>query len=199
MSDIIIENLEKSFGENQVFKGFSAVFKEGKITAVMGTSGCGKTTLLNILMGFEEADGGSVSGMPVKKGAVFQEDRLCEAFTAVTNIRMVLDGGSDERKKVMIREHLELLGFKQEELDKPVRDYSGGMKRRVAIARAVLSGGDILFMDEPFKGLDETTKKITMDYVKKYAKGSTVIFVTHDREEAEYMGSLVYNITGNEI
>ena len=90
---------------------------------------------------------------------------------------------SDER----IAEHLNEIGLSAD-LNKPVRDYSGGMKRRVAIARAVCYNADYLLMDEPFKGLDEALKIKVMDYVKRHTQDKTVIFVTHDPEEAEYMG-----------
>lgn len=188
MSDIIIQNLDKAFGEKKVFDNFSALFKEGEVSFVMGNSGCGKTTLLNILMGLETADSGIISGVPEKIGAVFQEDRLCEEFRAVTNIRMVMEQFRYREAEAIVREHLTRLGFEAEDLKKKVKDYSGGMKRRVAIARAVLFNGDALFMDEPFKGLDVNTKKQTIDYVKEYTKGKTVIIVSHDREEAELLG-----------
>lgn len=201
MKDVIVKNLKKSFGEKQVLRDFSAVFKAGETTTVMGSSGCGKTTLLNLFMGFLSPDSGEISGIPDRKSAVFQEDRLCEAFHAVANIRMVMEnpsgragkgpfGGNSDQKALQeeIEGHLRSLGIDEDCFYKPVREFSGGMKRRVAIARAVLFGGDILFLDEPFKGLDGDTKKLAISYVKEHTKGRTVIFVTHDREEAAQMG-----------
>ena len=87
-----------------------------------------------------------------------------------------------------IRDHLRQLGLEEAALDKPVRDFSGGMKRRVSIARAVLFGGEVLFLDEPFKGLDAATREQAMDYVKRHTKGSTVLLITHDQQEARKMG-----------
>lgn len=192
MRDMIVRNLNKAFGEKQVLKDFSAVFKAGEITTVMGSSGCGKTTLLNLLMGFLSPDSGEISGVPDRKSAVFQEDRLCEAFHAVANIRMVMGepAGRTDRKALQeeIEGHLRSLGIEEDSFYKPVREFSGGMKRRVAIARAVLFDGDVLFLDEPFKGLDADTKKLAISYVKEHTKGKTVVFVTHDREEAAQMG-----------
>jgi NitT/TauT family transport system ATP-binding protein len=76
----------------------------------------------------------------------------------------------------------------------PVKEFSGGMKRRVAIVRAILARKDILFLDEPFKGLDEKTKNLTMEYVKENIKGLTVIMVTHDLEEARTFNGQILNL-----
>ena len=138
MKDIVVEQVSKRFGEKRVLEHFSAVFAGGETTCIMGDSGCGKTTLLNLLMGFEKADGGRITGVPEHMSTVFQEDRLCEAFGAVSNIRLVLG------RKVpaeWIRDHLRELGLDGDAFDKPVSEFSGGMKRRVALARAVSYGG----------------------------------------------------------
>ena len=101
---IIVEDLWKSYGKEPVFQGFSAELPLGEITVLMGKSGCGKTTLTRILLGLERADGGRVSGVPEKKSAVFQEDRLFEPFGAVSNIRAAL---GKKRTDEEIRENLE--------------------------------------------------------------------------------------------
>lgn len=182
--DIVISGINKSFGENHVLRDFSAVIPAGSFTCLMGPSGCGKTTLLNILMGFTKQDRGSIAGLPKHKSAVFQEDRLCEGFDAVSNVRLV----TGSRVPVeMIKEHLSELGL-SESLDIPVIKFSGGMKRRTALVRAILAGGDIYFLDEPFKGLDQTTKLKAIEYLLKHTKGKTVIIVTHDEEEAKLLG-----------
>ncbi|HJD28900.1 MAG TPA: ATP-binding cassette domain-containing protein [Candidatus Blautia avicola] len=189
--DIQIEHLDKAYGENQVLKDFSAVIPEGKTTCIMAPSGKGKTTLLNILLGLESYDGGRIRGLEgKKKSAVFQEDRLCENLSSRANIRMIrekkISRGSGFLKKM--EEGLEALEL-QEWGDQPVRKLSGGMKRRTAILRALLADWEILFMDEPFKGLDIETKKKVMEYVKNECLGKTVAFVTHDPEEAKEMGA----------
>ena len=196
MKDIVVEQVSKRFGEKRVLEHFSAVFAGGETTCIMGDSGCGKTTLLNLLMGFEKADGGRITGVPEHMSTVFQEDRLCEAFGAVSNIRLVLG------RKVpaeWIRDHLRELGLDGDAFDNPVSEFSGGMNRRVAIARAVSYGGDVLFMDEPFMGLDESTKKMAAAYVRRHAAGRTVIMVTHDESEVELMGGhLIRMVRGAE-
>ena len=156
----------------------------------MGPSGCGKTTLLNLLMGLVPPDDGTISGVPAKKSAVFQEDRLCMCFSAVTNVRMVC---SRKITTEMIESHLATIGLK-DSMHMPVLELSGGMQRRVAIVRAVLAESEIIFLDEPFKGLDAETKQSVMQYVKANTQGKTVVMVTHDEEEAKSMGGHLINI-----
>lgn len=184
MEEIRISNLSKSYGSHQIFSGLSFSVPKGKTICIMAPSGAGKTTLLRILMGLETADGGSISGMEgMKKSAVFQEDRLCENLTASVNIRLVKEKGDREE----VREMMEKVGLYGCE-NQPVRELSGGMRRRVALLRALYADWDILFLDEPFKGLDREGKEKVMAYTKKVCEGKTVLFVTHDEEEAKQMG-----------
>lgn len=197
MDQIIISHLSKSYGENKVFSDFSAVFERGKTTCIMAPSGAGKTTLLRILTGLETADAGRIEGMDgLKKSMVFQEDRLCENLSVSANIRLVRQKktwGRDQKEKKEIQEALEAVGLAGNG-DQQVRELSGGMKRRVALLRALYSDWDILFLDEPFKGLDEETKTQVMCYTKEKCRGKTVIFVTHERSEAEEMGDILYQM-----
>ncbi len=182
-------NIRKKFGENVVLENFSHEFAAGKTTAVLGRSGGGKTTLLNILMGLLPPDGGEV----VREGkisAVFQENRLCENLTASANIRLVTGKRLPEAR---IAEELAAVGLEGCE-KKPVRELSGGMKRRVALLRALLSEYDILFADEPFKGLDSDTKHNVMRYFKEMTAGKTVVFVTHDYDECNSLADEVIRL-----
>lgn len=183
MKGIKVGGLSKSFGEKHVLDGFSATFPDGATTCVMGPSGCGKTTLLHILLGLERADGGTIDGLPSRISAVFQEERLCEDFTAVTNIRLVTGRAVPETEIEHCLAAFGLAGSTRV----PVRELSGGMKRRVAIARAVLAEGKLLVLDEPFKGLDEGTRRLVAAEVKRRTAGRTVIMVTHDPAEAVMM------------
>ena len=186
--DIIIKNLHKSFGDNKVLKGINLVVKQNRITCLMGQSGSGKTTLLNILMGFEKADSGEMLNVPVYKSAVFQENRLCEDFSVLTNIKMV----NDTLKEDVILRHLDAVGLRENSGQK-VSTLSGGMKRRVALVRAILAEKDVLFLDEPLKGLDEETRDKVIDYLLNNTKNTTVIMVTHQIEEAQALNSeIVY-------
>lgn len=180
-------NITKRFGDNEVLNNFTYEFAEGKVTAVLGRSGCGKSTLLNVLMGLINPDGGEVIRSGKRISAVFQENRLCENLTASANIRLVT---GRRFTKERIAEELAAVGL-ADCADKPVRTLSGGMKRRTALVRALLAEYDALFLDEPFKGLDETTKQTVMEYARGKVKGRTVVFVTHDKDECAFLADEV--------
>lgn len=191
VSDIILSNITKRFAENTVLDQRSFRFPEGRISCVMGPSGAGKTTLLLLTAGLLLPDSGEILGVPERIGFVFQEDRLCDDFSAVTNVRLVT---GHSLKAQEIREELLRLGLPEDSLSQPVREYSGGMKRRVSIARAILYAPDLMLLDEPFKGLDEELRIHVMDELKTRMQGKTVILVTHDPEEAEYLGGEMIQI-----
>ena len=181
---LTLENLQKSYGSLSVLDHCSFSFSSGGIYCLMGPSGSGKTTLFRILMGLEPADGGSIRfDLPSPRiSAVFQEDRLCENAGAVSNLRLVNPTLTREEAEAMLRD-LDL----GDSLRQPVRTLSGGMKRRVAILRALCAPYDVLFCDEPFKGLDEGTKGRAMEYFQERTRGRTVILVTHEKNEANFL------------
>lgn len=184
-------NIRKQFGDNVVLENFSHDFKEGTVTAVLGKSGCGKSTLLNILMGLQKPDSGSVLFPENSRiSAVFQEDRLCENLTASANIRLVT---GRRLSKEQLSAELSAVGLADCE-NKLVRALSGGMKRRTALLRALLAEYDILFLDEPFKGLDPDTKQTVMEYCKEKTAGKTVVFVTHDEQECGLLSDEVIHL-----
>lgn len=187
--DIILKNICKAYDGKIIYDNYSAVFKAGVVTGIMAPSGEGKTTLLRMLMGIEKPDSGEILGMEgVKKSAVFQEDRLCENLTAEANIRLVNPKLSSEE----VREALMMVGL-GDSMEQPVREFSGGMRGRVAILRALLSEYDVLFLDEPFQGLDEKTKHAVIEDVKRRCAGKTVLFVTHDAKELELMQAQIHH------
>ena len=190
MSDIIVTGLYKAFGARKVLNDVNVVFPEGKASCIMGPSGCGKSTLLKMIMGLMKPDAGSISGVPEKISAVFQEDRLCEEFSAMTNVRLAAGRSvtDDEIRACFYR-----LGI-EASADEKVIDLSGGMKRRVAIARALMTEHHLLLLDEPFKGLDEETRKKVIEEVRK--DPSTIIMVSHDSYEAELLGAKIFTPEG---
>lgn len=170
--------ISKSYGEQVVFDGLELEIEEGKILCVLGESGGGKTTLLNILAGLTEYDG-VIDGVPERVGYIFQEPRLLPNLTVEGNLRYV-GGGADEIETLLQKTELCAVRHK-----KP-RALSGGEKQRVAIARAFLSGAELLLLDEPFSSLD-TARKIRLSAVFAAlwaAEKKTAVFVTHDVEEA---------------
>lgn len=189
--NISVKELTKRYREKEVFDRASFFIESGKTTAIMGKSGIGKTTLIKILMGLEKYDSGNIEGLKGKKvAAVFQEDRLCENLSPVTNVLIVCEKRITAER---IRCELAEIGL-GDSADKPVRELSGGMKRRVAIVRSIMAESDILVLDEPFKGLDQETKDRVIDYLKKRIEGKTVILVTHDIGEAKIFNSNIIDI-----
>lgn len=182
-------NIGKRFKDNIVLENFTHDFAEGKVTAVLGRSGSGKSTLLNILMGLILPDSGEVI-RDGKISAVFQENRLCENLTVSANIRLVT-GKRCSREQ--IADALNEVGL-ADCADKPVRELSGGMKRRTALLRALLAEYDLLFLDEPFKGLDEETKRTVIEYCKRRISGKTVVLVTHDMDECEALADEILEL-----
>ena len=184
MKNIEISGLEKSFGDKKVLDGLDLTLPLCEISCIMGESGCGKSTLAKILMGIYEADGGTVVGLPTKIAAVFQEDRLCEDFSALTNAKMAARGVTRQQ----IEADFAALGLDGAQKT-PARELSGGMRRRVALIRAMRSDAELIILDEPFAGLDEQTHAAAAEYVKNTRGGRTVIVVTHDAGDAELLGA----------
>ena len=176
---IVFQNVSKHFGNVCVLEDFSATLPRGSRTVVMGPSGCGKTTLLRLAMGLEKPSQGTVTA-PEKISAVFQENRLLEAFTPRIAVEMTAAKGVSRED---VDECLTALGLGND-LGRPVRDFSGGMKRRVAIARALLAEGSVLILDEPFTGLDDGTREEVAAVILRYLRGRTLLAVTHDEEDA---------------
>ncbi len=185
-----VEGVTKRFGGHAVLDGFSAVFQPGKTTAVMGASGCGKTTLLRIISGLLLADSGSVRGQGAGFSAVFQEDRLCGNLTAAANVRLVCGGYRSDGEIAEAFAAVGLSGCG----DRLSGELSGGMKRRAALVRALLAEGGAVLLDEPFKGLDEATRRQVMDYTREMLRGRTAVIVTHDRAEAEALADEVIEL-----
>ncbi len=195
---ITLNHISKSFGEKKVLKEFDCTLENGSWTLITGPSGCGKTTLFRILLGLEQADSGSIEQLPTKQSAVFQENRLCEELTTADNIRLVM--GIDKRntriKEAKIDNVLRELGL-IESKNQRVVELSGGMKRRTAIARAVLADAEMYLLDEPFYGLDKESKEATMSLLVRYLKDKTTILITHDKEAIEYL--VKRNVISQEI
>ena len=192
---IIITDLCKSFDDNEILKNVNITLEDSSIYCLMGASGIGKTTLLRILMGLERADSGCISGIDTKNiSCMFQEDRLIPYLSAIDNVRIVLRGKNNNREEV--RNHL-LSILPDDSLDMPVSSLSGGMKRRVALARALSYPGKLIILDEPFTGLDKDTKLNVIDYILKMRNNRTLLIATHGTDDANLLGAEIIKLDKN--
>ncbi|MBE5982805.1 MAG: ABC transporter ATP-binding protein [Paenibacillaceae bacterium] len=187
--ELVIRKLCKSFDGHFVLDHVNLHLVPGNVYCLMGPSGSGKTTLFHILLGLVSADSGEVNGLNRERiSAVFQENRLCEAFTPVENVTMVMPSSSGNNKS-KAREALKRL-LPEESLDRPASTLSGGMKRRVAIIRALTVPFDMVIMDEPFTGLDEETKQQVITYIKEQSAGKLVLISTHQEEDVQLLNGI---------
>lgn len=174
--ELRVEKLCKSYGDHRVLTDLSFTAGSG-VTCLLGPSGAGKTTALRLILGLETPDSGTVSGLEGRRpGVVFQEDRLLEGRCAEDNLRFVLGEAYDP---AAAGELLEELGLSAPEGQK-VKEFSGGMKRRLALARALAIPFDLLILDEPFTGLDAENRDRAAGCIRRRAVGKPVLLVTHD-------------------
>lgn len=186
--DILMEKINKSYGDKEVLRDFTTKFEEGTVTFITGESGIGKTSIIRILMGLEGYQSGSIRGLEDKEiSVVFQDDCLCDKLSLDKNLRIVIDGQQDKEQD--LDRLLDLFGLEGYRY-KRVAELSGGMKRRLAILRAILYPHNLMILDEPFKGLDEENKKLVMVQLAKGLVDKTAIIVTHDKTEIDFFRSI---------
>ena len=178
-TEIGLESVSKSFGDKQVLNNFTLKIAPAKTTAIMAPSGFGKTTIARILSGLENADSGTVK-RPDRVSYLFQEDRLLPWLNVYDNLAIVLDEADDDR----IHEMLRTVGLDEEAWKLP-GELSGGMSYRVAMARTFIYDAPFMIADEPFRGLDEETRKKAIEKLwKPGVAGRTVLLITHSQEDA---------------
>lgn len=205
MEAILVENLVKEFNGTRALNGISFEVKEGELFGLLGPNGAGKTTTLNILSTLLKPTSGKVfvNGFDVQKekekvrksiGMVFQEPALDSYLTGRENLEFhgMMYGLKRSEAKKRVTEALKLVEL-EEFADKLVQTYSGGMKRRLEIARAFVHQPKILFLDEPTLGLDAQTRRKIWEYIKflNKEKGVTIILTTHYMEEADFLADRV--------
>ena len=186
-----VNDVTVCFGTQTVLSHFSLCLPQSGVVALMGPSGVGKTTLLRVMMGLETPQSGTVE-QPERLAYLFQEDRLLPWLTALGNVEAVLP----KVKKAQAAEALRAMGLPKQAFGKRPSALSGGMRRRVALARMVCFGGDAWLMDEAFKGLDTDSKHQAMDALRGYAEGRLIVMVTHDEQDARYMGAHILHLAG---
>lgn len=177
-----IDNLSFSYGKDKIIENFSLELDGNGIYAIMGPSGCGKSTLFSLICGLQKPDSGSISHDYKRISYAFQEPRLLPHMTAAENINFVLGGKKTTLAKA--KKALASVGL-GEDADKYPFELSGGMQKRVSLARAIAYGGDFLLLDEPFTGLDEETKDDMIELIKEIGKSTFILMITHDVSESE--------------
>ena len=179
-----------SYGEQLILNNFNLTVNGGECVQLYGVSGSGKTTVSRLILGLENADSGNVI-VPQKISTVFQEDRLLENIDVQKNIRLVLSKEQYSFADSLLKE-FGLYDIRK----KKISTLSGGMKRRVALVRAIAYSGDALILDEPFNGLDIENKQIAANIIKRefIDKNKPVLLITHIKEDAELLDAKIVNI-----
>lgn len=191
-----LKNIVKNYGDKKVLGGIDIEIEEGKITAILGESGCGKSTLLNIIAGkIKDYSGEIIFEREHEKGIsyVFQEDTLIPWKTVYSNLEFVLKGKVEKSQiDERIKKYLKIVNLEGSEKEFP-NMLSGGMKRRVGIARAFAFPSNYMFMDEPFEFLDVKIKEeIVEDLIKlQESEKKTIILITHDIDTAITLGEKI--------
>lgn len=188
---VYIKNVCKSFDGRPVLRNMNVTLEDGGIYCLMGPSGMGKTTILRIMMGMETKDSGSIEGISENEiSAMFQENRLMEPLSAIENIMMVYT--KKPRTRDILRDLSRILP--KECLKQPASELSGGMKRRVALARAMHYNGKMIILDEPFTGLDHDTKEEVISYILENRRGRILLIATRGLDDAALLGAQIIRL-----
>ncbi len=173
---IRLDDVSVRFGEKRVLERFSLALPESGILGLSGPSGCGKTTLARVLAGLIRPDSGDISGIaPGDAAMLFQEDRLLPWLSALGNVAAVCD-------RECAREFLVAVGLESEADARPDA-LSGGMRRRVALARALAYPSRLLILDEPFTGIDGALRERLYPLIRAAAEKKPVVLITHSPDE----------------
>ena len=202
---IEIKDVTKSYGRQKVLQNVSFEIMEGELFGLLGPNGAGKSTLIDILTGIQSMDSGEIfiNGKSIKTdkveirkhlGLVPQDIALLEELNAVDNLEYFggLYGLAGEELKSQIEKLLEVAGLTDKKKEK-VKNYSGGMKRRLNIAVAMLHNPSILILDEPTVGVDAQSRQHIFDYIQSLAEqGTTILYTSHYMEEIEALCKRVF-------
>jgi nitrate/nitrite transport system ATP-binding protein len=191
-----VQGLAKRFNETNVFEAVDFTIEQGEFVCIVGHSGCGKTTILNILAGLDAAsegvvvmDGREVAGPSLDRGVVFQGHALMPWLSVMSNIAFAVKSRWPQWNRIRVQTHcqklIDMVGLTGAEHKKP-HQLSGGMKQRVGIARAFAIQPKMLLLDEPFGALDALTRGTIQDELVRICEATqqTVFMITHDVDEA---------------
>ena len=201
MSDkqIVVDGISKGFGALSVVDGVSFEVRDGEFVAIVGPSGCGKSTLLNVIAGFEAPDRGAVrvDGVaragPSRNGIMIsQHGSVFPWLTVQDNVMFGLTGTRQGERIELAHRYIAMVGLSGFETAYP-HELSGGMLKRVELARALVMKPEILYMDEPFSALDALTSLKMQVELRRILdeERHTVLLITHDVEEAIYLADRI--------
>lgn len=186
-----IHDLHFSFEDTVIFEGLQLDIPDGKITAIMAPSGKGKSTLLRLIAGLLSPSRGSIDTGGRTVGIMFGEPRLFGQLTVLQNVMLVIKKGKDRQARAQAL--LEAFGV-ADAADKYPEELSGGMAKRVSLARVIAYDPEILLLDEPFSALDAKTRQEVMSQVRTLLASKTVVLVTHDATEANSLADLIITL-----
>lgn len=184
---VTLDRVSFAYGDTPVLKDMSLTLPDTGAVCLFGPSGCGKTTLLRLIAGLEVPTDGTIHREASRVAMVFQENRLVPWLTVRENLLLVTDDG-DAADKALAAVSL------QDVANELPDALSGGMQRRVALARALAFGGDLLLLDEPFNGLDDTLKGAIAKALRERFAECPIVLVTHSLDEAKLFDASVVTL-----
>ena len=184
---IVFDQVSLTMGKTPILRDFNFSVKAGEIKVIMGPSGSGKTSLLRLAAGLIKPDKGHMITATDKVAMQFQEPRLLPWLTALENVNLVMCDPKNSLEEA--RAYLSLVEL-ENAADMYPMELSGGMQQRVALARTLAYDGDIILLDEPFRGLDQDLKEKMIRLVKLFQRDATILLVTHDAEVADAFGGV---------
>ncbi|ENQ3081062.1 ABC transporter ATP-binding protein [Bacillus cereus] len=196
-------NVSFQYDEKSIIEKLNAVVQEGELISIIGPSGCGKSTLFRLITGLEKENAGTIEVKgTTPAGYMPQKDMLLPWRTIIENAALPLECQGVKKKEAQMKaqELLEQFGLQGYEKKQP-KDLSGGMRQRVSFIRTLLTGGDLLLLDEPFSALDALTKASLQEWLFEQWKHwqKTILFITHDVEEALFLSNRIFVVTEQPI
>ncbi|QDQ04552.1 ABC transporter ATP-binding protein [Bacillus sp. BD59S] len=198
-------NVSFHYDEKPIINELNASIQDKEFVSIIGPSGCGKSTLFRLITGLEEVSTGQIELKETKShpvGYMPQKDMLLPWRTIIENAALPLECQGVQKKEAQIRakELLHKFGLQGYETKYP-KDLSGGMRQRVSFIRTLLTGGEILLLDEPFSALDALTKASLQEWLFEQWKewGKTILFITHDVEEALFLSNRIFVVENQPI